>query len=114
MPSGESLKSSRVPIGGGDSMATFTAFQPVNLAALPGFSTFNQGNPSVSPGEIDVSSGAYAIHLKSAPHNFGFDPIQQLPTGTLSSVEVDFNGSIAYTFTGLSVDIEPLARYVNH
>jgi hypothetical protein len=84
------------------------------------FGIFNETTPSVSSTEIiaqfdDPQLGGH-IRIDIKGHGFGFNPLlgQDGIIGTINSIEVDVNGSLAYSLTGLSADVHTLAVDITH
>jgi len=95
-------------------VANFVAFQAVNINALPGFSILaGPIIPLVHSGtelKIEDTAGDVVIDLKGTRFNYlGTTPI----AGTINSIEVDLNGSIAYRWTGLSISVPQLVSTAN-
>jgi hypothetical protein len=96
-------------------MARFQDNLPINMWHLVQFKIFNETTPSVSSTEITAQfndpqlGGLIRIDIKG--HGFGFNPLlgRDGIIGTLNSIEVDVNGSLAYGLTGLSADVHTLA-----
>ena len=95
-------------------MAHFIAYQAVNMTTLmPGWDFLYTEPVSFihTSGEVAVENADHSIVivLKSvAGHPFTYKmsgPYHLLAGGVIGSLEVDYNGSIAYKFTGLSAPV---------